>query len=43
MHVQFSEEATEREMLLRRDVLVAKKYDDVLGQRPMDFVHRAIG
>ena len=43
MHVQFSEEASECEMLLRRDVLIAKKYDDVLSQRPVNLIHRPVG
>ena len=30
-------------MLLRRDVLIAEEDDDVLGQGPMDFVHRSVG
>src|SRR5215475_15506617 len=43
MHVQFSEEPAECELLLRRDVLIAEKYDDVLSQRPVNLIHRPVG
>src|SRR3954453_3661252 len=42
MDVQFAELAPEGEMLLRRDVLVAKEDHQVFGQRPMDLVHLAV-
>ena len=43
MDVQFPEQPTEGQVLLRRDVLITEKDDDILGQRPMDFVDRPVG
>ncbi len=43
MDVQLAEQPAESQMLLRRDVLVAEEDDDVLGQRPVDLVHRPVG
>src|SRR5262249_28152179 len=42
MNVQFAEQPAEGQMLLRRDVLVAEEDDDVLGQRPVDLIHRPV-
>jgi len=42
MHVQLAEQPAEREMLLRRDVLVAEEDDEVFGERAVDFVERAV-
>ena len=42
MDVQLAEPPAEDEMLLRRDVLVAEEDDQVLGQRAVDFVERAV-
>jgi hypothetical protein len=43
MNMQLAEFASEGEMLLRRDVLVAKEDHEVFGQRAMDLVDLAIG
>ena len=43
MDVQFAELAPEGEMLLRRDVLVAKEDHEIFGQRAVDLVHGAVG
>src|SRR5262245_38401636 len=42
MNVQFAEQPSKRKMLLWRDALLAKKDDDVLGQRTMDFIHHPV-
>ena len=41
--MQFAELAAEGEMLVRRDVLVAKEDHEIFGERAMDLVHLAIG
>ena len=43
MDVQFAELAAEGEVLLGRDMLVAEKDHEILGERAMDLVHLAVG
>src|SRR5882757_2402066 len=43
VNMQLAELAAEGEMLLRRDVLVAKEDHEIFGERAMDLVHLAIG
>ena len=42
MNVQFAETAAELLLLVRRDVLIAEKYHQVVQQRLMDFFERFI-
>jgi hypothetical protein len=42
MDVQFAEVAAERQMLLRRQMLIAEEDHGVLGQCSVDLVHLAV-
>jgi hypothetical protein len=43
MNVQLAELASESEMLLRSDVLVAEEDHEIFGERTMDFIHGPVG